>query len=166
MRNSVEYHRHEEIKNLIVNTAALRTEVDNLLRSEHADILNKLDEVLLRLDEFRGLALALCISQGESVVAIKEALSEDARTLLKEASHSRDGFVWKSETSMYGELININIKDQEFLGKPGDNRAQARWLHAFDELVRAGCFEPTSHQGGFRVSHIGYQLADQLKQQT
>lgn len=29
----LEYHRHEELKNLIVNTAALQAEVDSLLRS-------------------------------------------------------------------------------------------------------------------------------------
>src|SRR5271155_1527815 len=48
----LEYHHHEELKNLIVNTAALRTEVDALLRSDHDQMLQKLDsigEILLTL---------------------------------------------------------------------------------------------------------------------
>jgi hypothetical protein len=41
----LEYHRHEEIKNLIVNTAALRTEVDQILRADHEIIMAKLDAI-------------------------------------------------------------------------------------------------------------------------
>jgi hypothetical protein len=62
----LEYHRHEEIKNLIVNTAALRTEIDGLLRSDHTLMLQKLDQIqdmliklLGRTEEFKGLALAM-----------------------------------------------------------------------------------------------------------
>src|SRR5438128_11226743 len=62
----LDYHRHEEIKNLICNTAALRTEVDTLLRADYAIIMGKLDAInttlaLLtsRVPEFRGLALAI-----------------------------------------------------------------------------------------------------------
>ena len=62
----LEYHRHEELKNLIVNTAALRTEIDNLLRSDRAvmiDKLNQIQDILIRLrgrtEEFKGLALAV-----------------------------------------------------------------------------------------------------------
>src|ERR1035437_4070630 len=39
----LDYHRHEDIKNLIFNTAALQSEVVNLLRQDSAVILAKLD---------------------------------------------------------------------------------------------------------------------------
>ena len=59
----VAYHRHEDLKNIIVSNAALRTEVDNLLQAVHAKMFEKLDhieEILVsmvsRVNEFRGLA--------------------------------------------------------------------------------------------------------------
>jgi hypothetical protein len=92
-------------------------------------------------------------------------LSEAAKKLLTEAADSTDGNVWKSKSDAYGELVNIHTQNQEFLGKPEDKRARALWLHAFDELVRAGCFEPTSTPGCYRVTHIAYELAEFLKRQ-
>jgi hypothetical protein len=84
----LEYHRHEEIKNLIVNTAALRTEIDNLLRSDHAvmiDKLNQIQDILLKLlgrtEEFKGLALA---------VAPNAQLSDQAVSILKQFVQSGD----------------------------------------------------------------------------
>ena len=78
----LEYHRHEELKNLIINTAALRTEVDNLLHSDHAIMLQKLDRIgeilaslLSQMSEFRGLALA---------VAPNAELSEQAISVLRQ----------------------------------------------------------------------------------
>lgn len=69
----LEYHRHEEIKNLIVNAAALRTEVDILLRSDQVEMflkLNKIGEMLIKLlsrvEEFRPLALAMAPNAGIS----------------------------------------------------------------------------------------------------
>ena len=41
----LEYHRHEDIKNLICNTAALQTEVLSLLQKDNATILTKLDSI-------------------------------------------------------------------------------------------------------------------------
>lgn len=62
----LEYHRHEEIKNLICNTAALRTEIDNLLRADHAFIMQKLDAInttlaslASRVPEFRDLTMTM-----------------------------------------------------------------------------------------------------------
>ena len=91
-------------------------------------------------------------------------LSEAAQKLLMEASASVDGFVSKHESDAYGAVVNTHTKNQEFLGKPNDNRARALWLDAYKELVRAGCFEPTSHQGIFMVTNTGYVRADALKQ--
>jgi len=32
----LDYHHHEELKNLIANTAALRTEVDKIMAADHS----------------------------------------------------------------------------------------------------------------------------------
>jgi len=63
-------------------------------------------------------------------------LSEAAQKLLMEASGSVDGFVGKHESDAYGAVVNTHTKNQEFLGKPNDNRARALWLDAFNELVQ------------------------------
>lgn len=62
----LEYHRHEEIKNLITSTIGLQSEVDKLLCADHALIIEKLDMInqtlaglLSQVVEFRGLAHAL-----------------------------------------------------------------------------------------------------------
>jgi hypothetical protein len=93
-------------------------------------------------------------------------LSDAARKLLVEASGSVDGFVSKQQSSMYGEIVNIHAKNQDFLGKIEDNRTRALWVHAFNELVQAGCFEPTGHAGIYSVTHVGFQLADFFKRQS
>jgi hypothetical protein len=60
------YHHHEELKDVIVNTAALRSAVDNILAADHALMLRKLYDIqtivatlLSRVDEFRGISLAV-----------------------------------------------------------------------------------------------------------
>lgn len=93
-------------------------------------------------------------------------LSDTAQKLLIEASGSTDGFVTKHEVSAFGEVISTHTKNQDFFGKPNDLRLRALWLDAFNELVNAGYFEPTSHQGHFRVTHSGYQRAESLKHQA
>ena len=62
----LEYHRHEEIKNLICNTAVLRKEIDDLLRQDHTLIMQKLDAIGITLaalvshvTEFRALTLTM-----------------------------------------------------------------------------------------------------------
>jgi hypothetical protein len=116
----LEYHRHEELKNLIVNTAALRTEVDSLLRSDHAEMMKKLDQIgdimvklLGRMDEFRGLALA---------VAPNAQLSEQAILVLRQFVESGDdqffysnwgGGRWSLQLCNKGE--QIGVLDPRFL---------------------------------------------------
>jgi hypothetical protein len=84
----VEYHRHEDLKKLIVNNAALRAEIDNLLQADHAQMLGKLDhieEILVslvsRVDELKGIALA---------VAPNTSLSEQAVLILRQFVGSGD----------------------------------------------------------------------------
>jgi hypothetical protein len=93
-------------------------------------------------------------------------LSDAAKKLLIEASASGDGNVSKMDSAMYGEIVNVHTQNQDFLGKIEDNRNRAMWVAAFNELVRVGCFESTTHTGIFTVTHNGYQLADVLKRQA
>ena len=69
----LEYHRHEDIKNFIANTAAVQTDVNHLLRQDHAQILDELDNInrnfatlLSRIGDFRGLAATIMPSAGIS----------------------------------------------------------------------------------------------------
>ena len=62
----LEAHRHEEIKNLISNTYHLSTEVDDILRADHAQILHELSQVngtlaqvMSRLASFGPIAATL-----------------------------------------------------------------------------------------------------------
>ena len=74
----LEYHRHEDIKNLIANTHGLQEEVNQLLREDHAEILKKLDsinevlsQVLSRVSGFEVFAQKL----GSGAELSEQALS-------------------------------------------------------------------------------------------
>lgn len=77
------YHKHEEIKTLICNTAAIQAEVDKLLRQDNTVILKKLDEIgnllvtlLSRVDAFSGLASAMVpgASLSEQAISVLQQL--------------------------------------------------------------------------------------------
>jgi hypothetical protein len=117
----LEYHRHEEIKNLIVNTAALRTEIDNLLRSEHAvmiDKLNQIQDILLKLlgrtEEFKSLALAVAPNAqlSDQAVSILRQFVESHQSQLLYEDLGGDSFVLQI---LNGESITVTepqfIKD-------------------------------------------------------
>lgn len=62
----LEYHHHEDIKNLICNTAAIQTEVINLLRQDSVATLAKLESInttlatlLSQVEGFKGLSKIL-----------------------------------------------------------------------------------------------------------
>lgn len=88
----LEYHRHEEIKNLICNTAALRNEVDALLRADHAVIIEKLDAVsatlatlMSHVTEFRGLTLTMMPNADlseQAVDILRQLVNSDSQYIL------------------------------------------------------------------------------------
>ena len=101
----LDYHRHEDIKNLIFNTAALQSEVVNLLRQDSAVILAKLDSInntlatlLSQVEGFQGLSKVLLPSA---------ELSDQAVSILSQlvASNSRN--------LIYGELPNGAVLQPE-----------------------------------------------------
>jgi hypothetical protein len=115
----LDYHHHEELKNLIVNTAALRTEVDNILTADHAIMLHKLDDIqkivatlLSRVDEFRGLSLAVAPDaqlSDQALSVLRQFVESKGETLLY-ASHGPGQFVLQPDN---GEPFGIT--DPRFL---------------------------------------------------
>jgi len=111
----LEYHHHEEIKNLICNTAALRTEVDNLLRTDHAIIIEKLEAVnatlaslMSQVTEFRGFVSATLPSA---------EFSEQAVSILRQFVKSNSRFF--SITKMRGfSLLHLEVGGQIEYGEP------------------------------------------------
>lgn len=89
----LEYHRHEEIKNLICKNAALRTDIDNLLRADHAVIMQKLEAIYTTLAtltshvaEFRGLTLTMMPGA---------ELSDQAVSILRQLVRSNSRYFFK-----------------------------------------------------------------------
>ena len=83
----LEYHRHEDIKNLITNTHGLQEEVNQLLREDHAEILKKLDSIN------EALSQVLSRVSGFEVFAQKlgngAELSEQALSILHQFADSK-----------------------------------------------------------------------------
>lgn len=82
----LEYHKHEEIKNLISNTYHLQAEIDQLLREDHSKILDAvshgnqlLTDVLSRIEAFAPLA---------SRIVPRKNLSDQAILILRQLRDS------------------------------------------------------------------------------
>ena len=125
----LEYHRHEDIKNLICNTAALQSEVVNLLRQDSVVILAKLDSInntlatlLSQVEGFQGLSKVL-LPSGE--------LSDQAVSILSQlvASNSRN--------LIYGELSNGAVLQPEG-GEPFFYSSHLFLSDDIDTLERCG----------------------------
>ena len=84
-------------------------------------------------------------------------LSDDDRELLNAAAQSQRGDI--THVGTFGG-VRIGAGDREFI--EADNpRSEARWLHALQELEDKGLIEPLSPKRQvFRVTHTGYQIAD------
>jgi hypothetical protein len=88
----LQYHRHDEIKNLICNTAAIQTEVINLLRQDNATILAKLDAIngtiallVSRIDSFQGLSKSLMPTgelSDQAVSILRQLVVSNCRTFV------------------------------------------------------------------------------------
>lgn len=90
----LQHHRHEDIKNLICNTAAIQNEVVNLLHQDNVT-------VLIRLEAING-ALATLISQVEGFQGLSKlltpnaGLSEQAISVLKQfATSGSKNFIYQ-----------------------------------------------------------------------
>jgi hypothetical protein len=84
----LEHHRHEEIKNLITETYHLQSQVDELLRQDHTEILAKLDavnqiavEILARMTGFSAFAEKVVpdVGMSDQAIGILRLLSRSKR---------------------------------------------------------------------------------------
>ena len=109
----LEHHHHEEIKELITNTYHLQSQVDDLLRQDHAVILQKLDEVnqisasiLARLDGFSAVA---------DIVVPNLGLSLQTMGLLRLLARSKTGrFIMISEDQFAVDTVFFHPADAKF----------------------------------------------------
>lgn len=89
----------------------------------------------------------------------EDSLSEDAQTLLIEASKDRNGVIMSVD---YIGGSNVGTNSKNFV-ENGDSREIARWKGAVQELARTGYVED---RGGKRelyvMTHEGYTAADYL----
>jgi len=142
----LEYHRHEELKNLIVNTAAWRTEIDILLRSDHAQMLQKLDHIgsilaglMSRLDEFRGLALA---------IAPDAKLSEQSVSILRQFVDAEADYFYYDNFGDGNWSLGVPNGEQFTISEPrfiGDD---------LDKLVELGLLTVEYNSQGTPLYHI------------
>src|SRR5882724_3279175 len=106
----LEQHRHEEIKELITHTYHLQSQVDDLLRQDHAVILQKLEEVnqiaasiLARLDGFSAVA---------DIIVPDLGLSLQTMALLRLLARSKTGrFIMLSETEFFVDNAAFHAHD-------------------------------------------------------
>jgi hypothetical protein len=134
----LEYHRHDEIKNLICNTAGLQGEVDNLLRADHAIIIEKLDAVcttlaslLSQVAEFRGLSVAMVPEaelSNQAVHVLRQLVNSDAQYIIYTPLDStRVGFQLSNDELMQftelrflkddlDKLVSLGLLTAEFTG--------------------------------------------------
>jgi|SRR5581483_5643414 len=146
----LEYHRHEEIKELVTRTFHLSTEVDEILKQDHQIILGRLDEVnrilldiLSRVQGLSGIAVCLVPNIG---------LPEGAMELLRLVSSSNDGVLILSPD---GEQMMV---DGRFYASD-----EQRFLHDdLDALVAHGLFS-VGYSGSdpiYRITRRGAKFVE------
>jgi len=105
-------------------------------------------------------------SNDEDITEIEEDplqrlnLSEEGKTLIVEASESKDGIIMKLAV-LGGPMIQTNSK--QFIEK-GNPRSRAAWESAINELVSLGLLDEKGYKGEiFNVTHEGYSIAERLR---
>src|SRR6266542_832415 len=92
----LEYHRHEELKELITHTFHLSSEVDTLLREDHAVILEKLEQV--------NATVADILSDVEPFKKITNTLTPNAG--LSSSAHRRSDACQRAQ----GESVTTSMR--------------------------------------------------------
>jgi hypothetical protein len=148
----LEYHRHEEIKELVTHTFHLQSQVDDLLRRDQTEIIAKLDQVnqivvdiLARVEVLAPIATKIVSDFG---------LSDAAIGMLKLAAKSQSGELFAPGE---GQLIIDDCLYQS---------ADPKFLHDdLDSLVAHGFFSISYSQHGkpfYRLTRRGAQFFDML----
>jgi hypothetical protein len=157
----LEYHRHEQIKEIICNTLHLQTEVDQLLRANHAEILQAvnranvlLTDVLARLDAFAPLA---------NRIAPARNVSDQAISILKQLRDSG-----APEVAMLKYIGGFQLSPFGY-GNTGGAMELSDPLFAEDDLntlVEAGLLRPRMSSRGdmfYGITRAAVQLLDTIK---
>jgi len=148
----LEHHRHEEIKELITHTFHLQSQIDDLLRKDHAEIVARIEQVnhivvdvLARVDALAPIAAKIVPDLG---------LSDAAIGMLR--------LVAKSQTA---ELFAPG-DGQLFVGDRFYRSADPRFLHDdLDSLVAYGFFSiGYSNEGKpyYRLTRRGAKFVEML----
>lgn len=89
------------------------------------------------------------------------SLTNEAKTLLVEASQDKNGIVMRLHT-FGGTTIQTNEKQ---FAEQGNPRSEAAWGAAVEQLVNHGLIEDRAMKGEvFFMTHEGYKVADFLRQ--
>ncbi len=88
----LQYHRHEDVKNLICNTAAIQADVAKLLLQDTATILSKLDAMngilatlLSRVNGFQGLSRSLVPNaelSGQAISMLRQCVNSNSKKFI------------------------------------------------------------------------------------
>jgi len=156
----LDYHRHQETKDLILNTYHLQKEIDEILRREHADLLeavergNRLLTVALgRIDTFTGLA---------QKIAPECSLSDQAISILRQLRDS--GY---PEVGLSKFLGGFNLEGFSY-GSTGPEFSLTDPVFAEDDLnilTDMGLLRPRiSSSGGafYGITRAASQLLDAI----
>lgn len=95
----------------------------------------------------------------DTTTALKSNLSEESMTLLKEASKTETGQIFKLRRDR-GYYIQTN---QFVYSDPSNRRTAAIWEDAIEQLQREGYIKDVDYKGEcFELTRSGYELADTL----
>jgi hypothetical protein len=93
-------------------------------------------------------------------IGVNLSLSEDAKSLLVTAKNADGRILYIRHTGG----ANLQTGNVEFIVPPGGPREEARWKAALQELLEQRLIEQLGTRGEtFRVTKMGYDLADQLE---
>jgi hypothetical protein len=132
----LQYHRHEELKELIIKTAPLRTGIDELLRKDVNEMSQKLDLVLevvvsllASMKDFKGIADA---------IKPKVELSEQAVSILNQFVQSGSdkmifNFTGTNPIFMLGNNTTVAYADARFLQDDLNKLVELRLLSRTDD---------------------------------
>jgi len=164
-----QYNKLQDFKNKCMEKGLVGTydNVDdfrNKLTSQLAITANTNEYIETYLSDTGSLTDALA-SDSEADAAQTPGvpeLSDEAKTLLIEASKSSCGAVTKHRSLTH---FNIAANDKEFV-IDGDARSRAIWEGAINELCERDLLKPRGYEDTrFVVTREGYEVADILKQE-
>ena len=147
------FHKHEQLVQLICNHAAIRSEVDNLLRQDHAQIITKLDAISDSISSLLGRTQA--VGALALAIAPESALSDQAIFILRQLTNSSSRYL------IYGEVSNgcMFQLEQGDLLQYYDHRFL---LDDLETLVAYGLLAPKPTSSNFstcyRITRAGAQF--------